>query len=194
MTTDEPIEVAQDGFITESRPRMWQNGHFYCNHLSLLDRRRLFYHSRMAARSRQSEESGEERDVLRVGLGDALREVRKEAESKLTQAELSARAGLPSNAIGDLERGERTIKGEELKSICKVLGIQVNVFMDRVKKAQLRAMGEPDSSDELQAAASGTIPDFFLTVPFAGGRAEDVIRMVDRVIKARRPASPEDAE
>jgi transcriptional regulator with XRE-family HTH domain len=140
--------------------------------------------------SEESQESGDIKDVLRVGLGLALRECRKEFKPKLTQAELSAQAELPSNAIGDLERGDRAIKGDELKSICKALGIQVNVFMERVKKAQLRAMGEPESSEEPQDAAR--LPDFFLTVPFAGGKAEDVIRMVDRVLKARKPASPED--
>lgn len=190
MTTERPSEVTVDGFITGSRSGMWQNSHFYCNPLSLIDLRWLFYHSRMAAKSKQSEGSEEGRDVLRVGLGEVLRESRKEIKPKLTQAELSARAGLPSNAIGDLERGERTIKGEELKSICKVLGIQIKVFMEKVKRAQLRAMGEPESSDEPQDTAR--LPDFFLTVPFAGGKAEDVIRMVDRVLKARKPASPED--
>lgn len=146
----------------------------------------------MAERSQQLEESGEGRDVLRVGLGLALRECRKEFKPGVTQAELSAEAELPSNAIGDLERGDRTIKGDELKSICKILGIRVNVFMDRVKKAQLRAMGEPESSEEIQDAASTKLPDFYLTVPVAGGKAEDVIRMLGRVIKAHRPASPED--
>ncbi len=140
--------------------------------------------------SEESPESGDVKDVLRVGLGGALRECRKEFKPKLTQAELSAQAELPSNAVGDLERGDRAIKGDEVKSICKALGIQVNVFMERVKKAQLRAMGEPDSSPEPQDA--DRLPDFYLTLPFAGGKAEDVIRIVDRVIKARRPASPED--
>lgn len=152
------------------------------------------YHSRMAAKSKQSEESGEGRDLLRVGLGEALRECRKEFKPGLTQAELSAQAELPSNAIGDLERGERTIKGDELKSICQVLGVPLRVFMERATRAQLKALGEPEPSAELAEAAADRIPDFYLTVPFAGGRAEDVIRMVDRVIKARRPASPEDQE
>lgn len=186
--------MAYRGFITTSRLRMRQNHHFFWIYLSLLDVRCLSYHSRMAAKSKQPEESGEGKDVLHVGLGVALRECRKEFKPGLTQAELSAQAELPSNAVGDLERGDRAIKGDELKSICKVLGVPLRVFMERVTKAQLKALGEPETDGELEDPASDRIPDFYLTVPFAGGKAEDVIRMVDRVIKARRPMSPEEGD
>jgi transcriptional regulator with XRE-family HTH domain len=148
----------------------------------------------MAAKSNQSEGSGEGKDVLRVGLGEVLRECRTEIKPKLTQAELSARAQLPSNAIGDLERGERTIKGEELKNICKVLGIQVRAFMERVKEAQLRALGEPASSKDLDGTASARVPDLYLTMALAGNTPEEAIRMMHRIIKARRPESPEEKE
>jgi transcriptional regulator with XRE-family HTH domain len=147
----------------------------------------------MAAKSKQSEDPEEGKDVLRVGLGVALRECRKQVEPKLTQAELSARAGLPSNAIGDLERGERAIKGEELKSICKVLGIQLKAFMERVVKEQLRALGEPKSAEELDGgAASAKVPDLYLTMALAGNTPEEAIRIMHRMIRARGPASPED--
>ena len=151
------------------------------------------YHSRMAAKSKQSEGAEEGRDVLRVGLGEVLREQRREIKPRLTQAELSARAGLPSNAIGDLERGERTIKGEELKSICKVLGIRVNVFMEKVKRAQLRALGEVGAGEGLDEVAVAKAPDqLYLTLALAGRNVEDVIRMVHRMINASGPASPEE--
>ncbi|MFP5288480.1 MAG: helix-turn-helix domain-containing protein [Thermoanaerobaculia bacterium] len=146
----------------------------------------------MAAKSKQGEGAGEEKDVLRVGLGEALREFRKGSPLKLSQGELSTQAGLPWNAIGDLERGERAIKGDELKSICQVLGVPLRAFMERVTRAQLKALGEPEAGEEAEDATPAALPDFYLTVPFAGGKAEDIIRMVDRMIKARRPASPED--
>ncbi|MFL6291815.1 MAG: helix-turn-helix domain-containing protein [Thermoanaerobaculia bacterium] len=129
--------------------------------------------------------------MLRVGLGVALRELRKEGEPRLSQAELSARAGLPSNAIGDMERGGRTIKGEELKSICKVLGLQIKVFMERVKKTQLRAMGEPEADEEPDGAASAGLPDFYLTVALAGRTPEEVIQMLHKAMKAGSPVKPE---
>src|SRR5688572_14267789 len=99
----------------------------------------------MAAKTNQSEASEEGRDLLRVAFGDVLRDCRKDSKPKLSQAVLSAQAELPSNAIGDLERGERVIKAGELKRICKVLGIPVKVFMERVNRAQLKALGEPES-------------------------------------------------
>ncbi len=171
---------------------MWQEHHFYWIHLSLLDIRGIFYHSRMAGKSKQAEESGEGKDVLRVGFGEVLREYRKGIKPKLSQAELSARAELPTNAIGDLERGERTIKTGELKSICKVLSIPVKVFMKRVLKAQLEALGEPDSSEALDRADSAKVPDLYLTVALGGSTPEDVIRMMHKMIRAGAPASPEE--
>lgn len=147
----------------------------------------------MAAKSNLSEGDGEGKDVLRVGLGEALRDYRKKMMPGLTQAQLSAQAQLPSTAVGDLERGERTIKGPELKSICRVLGVEVKDFMEGVKKAQLRAMGEPES-EEADEAAFTKAPDLYVTVPVTGGDLDGMIKVLHRMIKARRPASPEDAE
>lgn len=146
----------------------------------------------MAAKSKESEGLGEGKDVLRVGLGEVLRELRKEGEPRLSQTELSAQAGLPSNAVGDLERGDRTIKGEELKSICKVLGLQIKVFMARVNKAQLRALGEPEPDEEPEGAASARLPDFYLTVALAGRTPEEVIQMLHKAMKAGAPVKPEE--
>lgn len=145
----------------------------------------------MVAKSNPSEGTGEGKDVLRVGLGVVLRDFRKRIKPGLTQAQLSAQARLPSTAVGDLERGERTIKGPELKSICRVLGVEVKDFMERVKRAQLRAMGEPEG-DEPEEAASAKAPDLYLTVPVTGGDLDGVVRVLHRMIKARRPASPEE--
>lgn len=145
----------------------------------------------MAAKSNPSEGNGEGKDVLRVGLGLVLRDYRKKRKPGLTQAQLSAQARLPSTAVGDLERGERTIKGEELKSICAVLGVAVKDFMERVKRAQLRAMGEPEGEEPGEADALRS-PDIYVTVPVKEGDLDGAIRVLHRMIKARRPASPED--
>lgn len=146
----------------------------------------------MAAKSNPSEGAGEGKDVLRMGLGEVLRDYRKKLRPGLTQAQLSAQAQLPPTAIGDLERGERTIKGPELKSICRVLGVEVKEFMERVKKAQLRAMGEPEG-EEAEEAGSAKAPDLYLTVPVTDGDLDGMIKVLHRMIRARRPASPEDA-
>ena len=147
----------------------------------------------MAEKSNLSEGDGEGKDVLRVGLGEALRDFRKRLKPGLTQAQLSAQAQLPSTAVGDLERGERTIKGPELKSICSILGVEVKDFMEGVKKAQLRAMGEPESEEDDEAAFT-KVPDLYVTVPVTDGDLDGMIKVLHRMIKARRPASPEDAE
>lgn len=146
----------------------------------------------MAAKSNLSEGDEEGKDVLRVGLGEALRDFRKRLMPGLTQAQLSAQAQLPSTAVGDLERGERTIKGPELQSICRILGVEVKDFMEAVKKAQLRAMGEPEGEETGEAAAAKA-PDLYLTVPVTDGDLDGMIKVLHRMIKARRPASPEDA-
>ncbi|HWN45329.1 MAG TPA: helix-turn-helix transcriptional regulator [Thermoanaerobaculia bacterium] len=172
---------------------MWQINHFSWIYLSLPVLQGLFYHPGMAAKSKQSEETGEGKDLLRVAFGRVLREYRNEIKPKVRQAVLSARAGLPSNAIGDLERGERTIKAGELKSICKVLGVSVKVFMNRVQRAQLKALGEPESVESLDEAASTKAPDqLYLTLALAGRNVEDVIRMVHRMINASGSPNPEE--
>ena len=58
----------------------------------------------------------------------------------LTQQGLSASAGLPLNAVGDLERGLRAIKGKELKAIWRVLGISIPEFLEDVKLALIKAL------------------------------------------------------
>lgn len=136
----------------------------------------------MVERSKPSEESGEGKDLLRVAFGDVLREYRKKMDSRPTQAQLSALAQLPSSAVGDLERGERTIKGPELKSICNVLGIRVRDFLARVMKEQLRAMGEPEG-EEPEEAAPAKAPDLFLTLPLTGGSPDAVIQLLREWIK-----------
>lgn len=156
------------------------------------DLRCLFYHSRMAAKSKQSEESGDGKDLLRVAFGRVLRECRKEIRPKLSQAELSVRAQLPSNAIGDLERGERTIKAGELKRICQELGISARTLLERVKREQLKALGEPESEDLDETPPAKAQNQFYLTVALAGSKPEEILRIMHRMILARGPVGPDD--
>ena len=65
--------------------------------------------------------------------------------------------------------------------------------MERVKKAQLRAMGEPEG-EEAEEAAAAKVPDLYLTVPVTDGNLDGMIKVLHRMIKARRPESAEDAE
>src|SRR5262245_1503906 len=137
----------------------------------------------MAAKSNSSPETGEGRDVLRVGLGAVLRDYRKKMKPRLTQDQLSAQAQLPSTAVGDLERGERAIKGAELKSLCKVLGVEVKDFMERVKRAQLQAMGE-SVDEELEEAAAAKTPELYVTMAVTDGDLDSAIRVLHSAIKA----------
>lgn len=92
----------------------------------------------MAARSRTSEVD-EGKDLLRTALGTVLRERRKRVP-KLSQMSLAIKAGLPANAVGDLERGVRTIKEDELIRLCIELDIPTEAFLAEVSSAQVRAL------------------------------------------------------
>lgn len=103
----------------------------------------------MAARSRRVASGEVEPDFLRTSLGGVLRSWRRR-QPGLTQQELSAKAGLPLNAVGDLERGVRAIKGKELKAIWRELGVSVPAFLEDVKLAQIKALqpGKDEGSDD----------------------------------------------
>lgn len=150
----------------------------------------FFYHPAMAARANRSEGTeGGGRDPLLIAFGDVLRDFRK-SRTELTQAQLSARAGLPSNAIGDLERGERTVKAEELKSICKVLQVGVRLFLEKVLLEQLAALGERAEGEEIEGAEPAQEPEllyFGVAVARSGGKPEDFVKILHRMIKMRGP-------
>jgi XRE family transcriptional regulator, regulator of sulfur utilization len=54
-------------------------------------------------------------------LGDALRELRKAHD--LTQETLGDRAGLTTNYVGDIERGERNVSIRALWQVADGLGV-----------------------------------------------------------------------
>lgn len=117
--------------------------------------------------------------MLQAAFGEVLRDHRKRMAPRPTQAQLSALAGLSPTVIGDLERGERTVKGPELVGICRALGVRVGDFLASVMEAQLRALGEP--LDE-KPAEEWKAPDIYLTLPFRGD-PESVVRVLYDVIK-----------
>ena len=136
----------------------------------------------MAEKSKTSEESGEGKDVLLVAFGEVLRDYRKSLDPWPTQARLSSLAGLSPSVIGDLERGERTVKGPELVSICRALGIPVRDFLVTVMKAQLLALGEPMDEKPAEEAAAKA-PNIYLTVPFTGGDLSNTVDFLHDLIK-----------
>lgn len=137
--------------------------------------------------SEESEESEEGKDVLLVAFGEVLRDYRKRMEPRPTQSRLSKLAGLTPTVIGDLERGERTVKGPELVPICRALGVRVRDFLVDVMKAQLLALGE--AVDEEPAAKQ--TPPVYISVPFTGD-LDSTLRCVHDMIK--KLPKPEDKE
>lgn len=144
----------------------------------------------MGEKSKPSDESGEGKDVLLVAFGEVLRDYRKRMDPWPAQAQLSALAGLSPTVIGDLERGERTVKGPELVGICRALGVRVGDFLLDVRKAQLLALGEP--VDEKPAeGTSAKAPVVYINVPFMGD-LDRTVQVLHDVIK--RFPKPEDEE
>ena len=141
----------------------------------------------MVEESEPAEESGEGKDVLLAQLGKVLRDHRKKMKPRPNQAQLSAMAGLSPTAVGDLERGERTVKGPELVPICRALGIGVRDFLVEVMKAQLLALGEP--VDEEPAAKQA--PPVYLNVPFMGDLDSTVRVLRDMFKKIPKPEGKE---
>ena len=109
----------------------------------------------MAARSRNREIDAEN-DVLQIALGSVIRSHRKR-QPKLSQMGLSIQAGLPANAVGDLERGARAINGKELVRICAQLGVSIEIFMEEVKSAQVKALRPLD--EEVRGTSEGRHPE-----------------------------------
>lgn len=60
-----------------------------------------------------------------------LRELREAAG--LRQADVAKKLGMPQSFVSKYEAGERRIDVVELRSICKVLGISLREFVDRLE-------------------------------------------------------------
>lgn len=77
-------------------------------------------------------------DLFVDSLGEVLRSRRK--RMNLSQQVLSVRAGLAPHVVGNLERGNRTLRAHELVRICDALNVRSDIFLEEVKKAQLKAL------------------------------------------------------
>lgn len=125
----------------------------------------------MAARSRTSEVD-EGKDLLRTALGSVLRNRRKRVP-KLSQVSLSIQAGLPANAVGDLERGVRTIKQDEVIRLCMGLGVLTETFMAEVSSAQIEALRPLDR--KLRGVEDGAAEEKRAEVPDEAQDSSDVV-------------------
>lgn len=67
-----------------------------------------------------------------MGKAKTLGEIFKEARLKkgLTQIEVGEKAGLGQNSYPKIERGEQKPKFKNIKSIAKILGIDLNSLPD----------------------------------------------------------------
>lgn len=166
----------------------------------------------MAARSRIREIDAET-DVLQIALGSVIRNHRKR-QPKLSQMGLSIQAGLPANAVGDLERGARAINGKELVRICAQLGVPIEIFMEEVKSAQVKALrpldeeirgasegrrpedGGPSSSREIPGQAGNPSDLVFLNVGIArsGGDLTEMFNSLTQWMKQSAPATTVSSE
>jgi transcriptional regulator with XRE-family HTH domain len=79
-----------------------------------------------------------ETDLFLKSFGEVLRSERK--KQKLSQQLLAVKAGLASNVVGDLERGNRTVRGGDLARLCLVLEVPVSSFLEKVAAAQIQAL------------------------------------------------------
>ena len=77
-------------------------------------------------------------DLFVSSLGEVLRSRRR--RMNLSQQVLSVKAGLGPHVVGNLERGNRTLRAHELVRICIALNVPSSVFLEEVKKAQLKAL------------------------------------------------------
>jgi transcriptional regulator with XRE-family HTH domain len=110
----------------------------------------------MAARSRKAGGSDESKDPMRLTIGSLIKGRRNQIRD-LTQVALSAKAGLPSNAVGELERGNRRLEGEELVRLCIELDVPVDDFLDDFKVALAKSLGPIEQ--RLRAQREGRAPD-----------------------------------
>lgn len=77
-------------------------------------------------------------DLFVDSLGEVLRSRRR--RMNLSQQVLSVKAGLAPHVVGNLERGIRTLRAHELVRICVALNVSSSIFLEEVKKAQLKAL------------------------------------------------------
>lgn len=81
--------------------------------------------------------------TLEKAFGMALLQARTEAE--LSQEELAHRAGLHTNAVSFLERGERKPGIQTIFQLSRALGIKTSELMERVENLKPKIDGLPPS-------------------------------------------------
>lgn len=91
-------------------------------------------------------------------LGDLIKEVRE--DRKLSQRELSRRAGVASSTISFIERGltERP-DPDTLSSIANALGLDTRLLLEKA------GIIEPDPSDELKSVRLKQLLNVFARLP-----------------------------
>jgi transcriptional regulator with XRE-family HTH domain len=109
----------------------------------------------MAARSRRGGGSGESKDPVQQTLAGLVKSRR--SYRGLTQAVLSTKAGLPRNAVGDFERGNRRVDGEELVKLCIELGVSVDDFLEEFKGELTKSLRPIEQ--RLREQRAGQTPD-----------------------------------
>jgi transcriptional regulator with XRE-family HTH domain len=70
-------------------------------------------------------------DSVLVALGKRVRALRKEA--KLTQEELAARAGLSTNYVGEVERGQRNAGITALVALARGLEVTATRLLEGIE-------------------------------------------------------------
>jgi transcriptional regulator with XRE-family HTH domain len=63
-------------------------------------------------------------DITNQKIGKHLRQIRR--DSHLTQTELAKKAGMPTNTLARLERGEHRISSESAEKLAKALGVKAS--------------------------------------------------------------------
>lgn len=77
--------------------------------------------------------SAEERLHRKKALLALLREVRTEAG--LRQSDLAMKLDKPQSYVSKYESGERRLDLLELEGVCRAIGVQLKVFVERFEKA-----------------------------------------------------------
>jgi len=157
----------------------------------------------MAGKRRRRDKK--ETDPIRQVWANVVGARRRMRSDKLTQQSLSSKAGLPSTAVGALERGTREITTEELVRIAIALDIPAEVLIEdfkvglaeAVRPVEERLGGKPRrKSPDGSAESQG--PDEYvmaLTVARIGGNEDDLVRTIRKMLTSgvsRRDPAEED--
>jgi transcriptional regulator with XRE-family HTH domain len=147
-----------------------------------------------------------EADPIRQVWAKVVGARRRMRSDKLTQQGLSSKAGLPSIAVGALERGTREVTLEQLVRIAVALDIPAEVLIEEFKAGLVEAMrpveerlgGKPKRKSPDGSAESQGLDEYVMAVMVAriGGNEDDLVRMIRKMLTSgvrRRDPAEEDA-